>query len=57
MFGNTVFSIFFAFAKVNFAVFSLFKKRMPPVGNRLLFEVFSEIVKNGDSSRQERDLA
>ena len=32
MFGNTVISIFFAFAKVNFAVFSLFKKRMPLVG-------------------------
>ena len=30
---------------------------MLPVGNRLLFEVFSEIVKNGDSSRQGRDLA
>ena len=32
MFGNTVFCIFFAFAKVNFAVFSLFQKRMPLVG-------------------------
>ena len=45
MFGNTFFSIFFAFAKVNFAVFSLFKKRMPFVGNRLLPEAFNEIVK------------
>ena len=32
MFGNTVFCIFFTFAKVNFAVFSLFQKRMPLVG-------------------------
>ena len=46
MFGNTVFSIFFAFAKVNFAVFSLFQKRMPLVGNRLLHEAFSERVEN-----------
>ena len=45
MFGNTVFSIFFAFAKVNFAVFSLFQKRMPLVGNRLLPKALSEIVK------------
>ena len=45
MFGNTIFSIFFAFAKVNFAVFSLFQKRMPLVGNRLLPEALSEIVK------------
>ncbi len=45
MFGNTVFSIFFTFAKVNFASFSLFKKRMPLVGNRLLPEALSEIVK------------
>ncbi len=45
MFGNTVFSIFFAFTKVNFAVFSLFQKRMPIVGNRLLPEALSEIGK------------
>ena len=57
MFGNTVFSIFFAFAKVNFAVFSLFQKRMPLVGNRLLPEALSEIVRKSDSSRQGRDLA
>ena len=46
MFGNTVFSIFFAFAKVNFAVFSLFQKRMLLVSNRLLHEAFSERVEN-----------
>lgn len=57
MFANTVFCIFFAFAKVNFAVFSLFQKRMPLVGNRLLPEAISKIVEKSDSSRQGRDLA
>ena len=46
MFVNTVIRIFFAFAKVNFAVFSLFQKRMLLVSNRLLHKAFSERVEN-----------
>lgn len=57
MFGNTVFSIYFAFAKVNFASFFTFQKAMPLVDNRLLPEAISKIVEKSDSSRQGRDLA
>ena len=50
MFRNTIFASFSLLQKRISYLFSLFKKRMLPVGNRLLFEVLSEMVKNGDSS-------